>query len=100
MLINLSDVRPTPEFLRELLGDGAMFRAKFIKRTDGSVREMTAKLGVTQHVTGEGLKFSPEAKNLLGVFEMHQTGGYKFIPMEGLISIKVDGNTILFKDGN
>lgn len=56
---------------------GKFFSVDFTKR-DGSERHMTCRTGVSKHVTGEGLKFNPEEKGLIGVFDT-VAKGYRFI---------------------
>ena len=44
---------------------GRVFTVTFIKRTNGDVRTMNARIGVSKYVTGEGLKFDPKAYALI-----------------------------------
>jgi hypothetical protein len=53
-----------------LESNGAMFKVTFIKRTDGSVRVMNARTGVTKFTTKEGMSYDPIKKNLVPVFDM------------------------------
>lgn len=53
---------------------GKIFGVSFIKRTTGEARHMTARLGVSKGVTGEGLKYDPESKQLITVYDMHKQG--------------------------
>ena len=73
---------------------GKIASAKFIKRTDGSVRKMTFRTGVKKHLTGEGAKFSFREKSLIPVFDM-QKKGYRSIPTEGIQELTVGGNTYI-----
>lgn len=82
--------------LYELLKNGHTFTAVFEKRTNGEIRTMNARLGVKKHLAGGELKFSPLKRDLLPVFDMN-IQEYRFIPMEGLISINVDGTHIQFR---
>ena len=43
---------------------GKIFGVEFIKRTTGESRTMSARRGVGKGVTGEGLKFDPESRQL------------------------------------
>ena len=54
---------------------GKIFTAITTKRTNGERRVLNCRLGVTKYVTGEGLKFDPEKKNLITVFDMQKLGG-------------------------
>tara|TARA_Y100000034_G_C6875427_1_gene400294 strand:- start:1232 stop:1504 length:273 start_codon:yes stop_codon:yes gene_type:complete len=69
--------------------NGQAFGVTFIKRTTGEVRNGSYRLGVRKGVTGEGRKFDPASKGLLGVFDMNN--GFRFIALEGLISVTVSG---------
>lgn len=72
---------------------GRIFSVSFRKRSDGSERQILARLGVQKGVNGVGLRFSPEDKNLLIVYEMPQ-GRYRAIPIDGIYSATVDGMTV------
>ena len=48
---------------------GKIFYAEFIKK-DGSLRRMTARLGVRKGVTGKGMRYDPAAYGLLPVYDM------------------------------
>ena len=51
---------------------------------------MVCRQGVIKYVKGVGLKFKPEERNLIGVFDMHKVA-YRFINLETLMSLKVKG---------
>ena len=53
---------------------GRIFGVEFIKRTTGESRTMSARRGVGKGVTGEGLKYDPESKQLITVYDMHKQG--------------------------
>ena len=71
--------------------NGKIFSAVFTKK-DGEKRNMVCRIGVAKYVKGVGLKFKPEERALLGVFDMHKKA-YRFINMETLEQIKVKGIT-------
>ena len=75
--------------------NGKIFSAVFIKK-DGEKRKMNCRRGVAKYVKGVGLKFKPEEHNLLGVFDMHKKA-YRFINLETLIQIKMNGITFKVK---
>ena len=70
--------------------EGRIFGVDFIKRTDGRVRSMTARLGVKKGQCGGTLPYNPEARNLLPVYEMPE-GQYRLIPVESILRVRVDG---------
>ena len=69
--------------------NGKIFSAVFTKK-DGEKRKMLCRQGVHKYVTGKGLKFKPEERSLIGVFDM-QKKAYRFINIETLEKIKVAG---------
>ena len=69
--------------------NGKIFSAVFTKK-DGEKRKIVCRQGVAKYVKGVGLKFKPEERNLIGVFDMHK-GAYRFINIETLMSLKVKG---------
>jgi hypothetical protein len=70
---------------------GKLFSVVFIKK-DGSERKMLCRTGVKKGLTGEGLAFDPIQKNLVSVWDM-QASGYRFIPVDRILSIKLQGET-------
>ena len=78
--------------------NGKIFSAVFRKK-DGTRRKMNCRRGVSKYVKGIGLKFKPEERNLIGVFDMHKKA-YRFINAKTLEQIKVQGITYKVKKGN
>jgi len=75
--------------LLDKVKDGKFVKIKFYKRTTGELREMVCRFGVKKHAKGVGLAFNPKNKNLLSVWEPSR--GYRFVPLEGIISVKHHG---------
>ena len=69
--------------------NGKIFSAVFTKK-DGEKRKMFCRRGVAKHVKGVGLKFKPEERNLIGVFDM-QKCAYRFINIKTLSELKTKG---------
>ena len=69
--------------------NGKIFSAVFTKK-DGEKRKMVCRRGVAKYVKGVGLKFKPEERALMGVFDTHKKA-YRFINMKTLEQIKVKG---------
>ena len=71
----------------------SIFSVKFIKRTDGSIRWMTARKGVKRNLKGVGHSYSPKEKNLLCVFDMNKDnpagkrGAYRMINLDTIQEI-------------
>jgi hypothetical protein len=81
--------------LLEKVGDGKIFSAGFTKK-DGSFRVMNCRRGVVKHLKGGVLKYNPQEKQLIPVYDMHSKG-YRSIPFDRLKWIQVDGKTIRFE---
>lgn len=73
---------------------GKIFGVVFIKRTTGDVRNMSARLGVSKGVTGEGLKYDPESKQLLTVYDMNKKG-HRMLNTETLYRLALKGNSYI-----
>lgn len=72
--------------------EGKFFTIHFYKRSDGSLRKMTARTGVKKGVKGTGMKYNPEQHNLQVVFDIRQ-GEFRAIPLDQIVSIKFRGQT-------
>ena len=89
-MINPEDVRT------EMITNGSEFSTvTFVKRSDGSTRVMTYRLGVTKHLrqNGKGQSYDPKQHNLITVYEM-KSKGYRSIPIDGVISIRKGNETL------
>jgi hypothetical protein len=73
---------------------GKIFSATFIKK-DGTLRKMTARLGVRKGVTGAGLKFDPRERSLVVVYEMSKKS-YRMINLSTIKSITFKKQTLNF----
>ena len=69
--------------------NGKIFSAVFTKQ-DGEKRKMVCRRGVAKYVKGVGLKFKPEKRDLIGVFDMHKKA-YRFINVKTLEQLKIKG---------
>ena len=70
----------------EQIKNGKIFSVTFVKK-DGSLRKMTARLGVKKDLKGVGLSFDPASKQLVVVFDMHKRA-YRMINLQTIISFK------------
>ena len=75
--------------------NGKIFSAIFTKK-DGEKRKMVCRQGVAKYVKGVGLRFKPEKRDLIGVFDMHKKA-YRFINLNTLEQIKVEGIKYIIK---
>ena len=73
---------------------GKIFGVSFIKRTPGQTRHMSARRGVRKDVNGEGLKYDPESKQLLTVYDMHKQG-HRMLNTETLYRLVLKGNSYI-----
>jgi hypothetical protein len=69
--------------------NGKIFSAVFVKK-DGEKRLMTCRRGVYKHSKGIGLKFNPDDRGLVNVFDM-QKKAYRFININTLEGLKLGG---------
>lgn len=68
--------------------NGHIFKATFRKK-DGKFRRMICRLGVKKFLKGIGLKFNPENKGLIVVFDM-QKNNYRMINLNTLLYLTID----------
>ncbi len=83
------------QMVREYNGS-QFFSVTFVKRTDGSLREMVCRKGVSKFVKGGELKYDPSKKNLVGVWDAQAEApekGYRMIALESIKAIKMNGNS-------
>ena len=71
---------------------GRIFSVTFIKRTDGSQREMNCRGGVTKGLTGAGSSYDPSAYSLITVWDM-QKRNYRNINCNTITRVVIDGVT-------
>lgn len=70
---------------------GNFFTVTFVKRTgDKEVRTMNCRKGVTKGVNGNGLKFDPNDKSLVGVWEPSKKQ-HRFISLDEIHALSIDG---------
>jgi len=74
--------------------EGTIFTVTFVKRGDGSLREMNCRKGVKKHIKDGILKFDPKKKNLVSVFDM-QKKEYRMISLENITKVVMKGKTYI-----
>jgi hypothetical protein len=84
---------------KQLIKDtkGKIFTVTFIKRTDGSVRVMNARLGVKAYLKGGTLPYNPEEKGLIPVFDI-QKRSYRMISLDSILVLKTGNKEYEIKD--
>jgi len=73
-------------------GSGKIFTVRFFKRTTGEFRVMNCRGRVIKGLTGGELKFDPESKGLITVFDM-QNNGYRMINADTIQEVTINGVT-------
>ena len=71
--------------------NGKIFTVCFIKKTDGTYREMNARIGVTKGVTGQGKKFNDADYGLLTVYDM-QKRAFRSVSLRNIVALRTKGN--------
>ena len=90
--MSLKNEFSTTQF-RKFVGDeGKLFSVTF-KKKDGSLRTMTARLGVRKYLTGGGSKFDAEANGMVRVFSMGDLG-YRTVTAEKIVRLKAYGRVL------
>ena len=86
----------TRDEVREIVSNtnGQFFNVEFKKRTTGELRNMTARVGVSKYITGEGLKYNAKEKDLLPVYDMI-TKGYRMVSIDGITQLRANGETYI-----
>ena len=74
---------------------GRIFYAEFVKK-DGSLRRMTARLGVRKGVTGKGMRYNPLERGLLPVFDMDRAD-WRMVNLNTLQRLSLDHERYLVK---
>ena len=78
--------------------NGKFFSAVF-KKKNGEMRLMTCRTKVKKYLKGVGLKFKPQDKGLVTVFDLHK-GAYRFINLMTLERLKMNGVEYKVKGDN
>ena len=91
-MINLKKEFTTTQFRKFVGNEGRLFSVTFEKK-DGSLRTMTARLGVRKYLTGGGSKFDAEPRGMVRVFSMRDKG-YRTVTAEKITRIKAYGRVL------
>jgi hypothetical protein len=84
----------TLDIARKILATkGRFFSARFIKK-DGSIRHITARLGVKKYLKG-GQSTVRDYDNLITVFDIEKKA-YRNINVDTVTMLKVNGETTVF----
>lgn len=75
--------------------EGKIFTVTFVKK-DGSIRTMTARLGVKKHLKGGKCTLSRD--HYIIAYDM-QNQGYRAIDRAAILSLTFQGNTVYTSEG-
>ncbi len=78
--------------VERLLRGGKIASVTFVKK-NGETRIMNCRMGVRKGVTGKGMKYSPEKRNMLTVFDM-QKKQFRIINASTITQVKCEGVTL------
>jgi hypothetical protein len=73
---------------------GKFFRITY-KRKDGTIKTMTARLGVSKDIKGTGLRYRPEDHGLLCVWSVDDNG-YRMINLDAVSSLTCNSKEYIF----
>lgn len=93
--MNLENEFNTTQFRKFVGNEGKLFSVTF-KKKDGTLRTMTARLGVRKYLTGGGSKFDAEPKGMVRVFSMGDMG-YRTVTTEKIIKLKAYGRVLVLQ---
>jgi hypothetical protein len=75
--------------------NGRIFSAVF-KKKNGERRVILARRGVTRYVKGVGMKYNPNERGLMTVYDLHKKE-YRIINLTTLEAFQVNGQRYLVK---
>lgn len=81
------ETKETVQLIREKT-KGRFFVVEFIKRTDGTLRKMVCRLGVRKHLRGGTLRYDPNTKGLIVVWDS-QKQDYRQINLLEIQSFRI-----------
>lgn len=91
MTINLTKNTITIDSALATIKSGKFCNVTFAKR-DGSIRNLNGRCGVTFAVTGKGMKYKPEDKNIIIIRDV-QKKEYRAVRIESILA--VNGKTVI-----
>ena len=70
--------------------EGRIFSVRFIKRTTGEERVMTARTGVKKHLKGGKAAYDAAEKDLIFVYDL-SAEGYRTIALDAITALRING---------
>ncbi len=77
---------------------GRFFTVVFVKRTTGDIRVMNCRRNVAKHLKGGEISYDPATHKLMPVWDVG-ANGYRSVPLDNLLSVRVEGREYAFVDG-
>jgi hypothetical protein len=74
------------------IANGQDFEVKFIKRSNRQLREMKCCKGIPRNLRGGPRAYNPADHRLVCVWDVEKQA-YRSIPLEGILTIAVNGQT-------
>jgi hypothetical protein len=92
--ISKDDLQQLAQDIRERAG-GTIFSICFKKRSNGEIRTMHARFGVTKGLkdNGQGRAYDPKDYDLLTVYDVAH-GGYRSIPLDNILWVRIRGKCL------
>lgn len=84
--------------VKYILQTDSDFRVRFLKRTDGSIREMHCTRNLPVPSKGGVLAFDPKQHKLIHVWDFSKMD-YRFIPADSILAVEIDGIWYLTSEG-
>lgn len=90
--------------LQKICDRGQFFSAKVFKRGTTELREFNGRLGVRKYVRGGGLKFTPEERELITIWDQdayrrmqkkETNSPYRMINVSDLLYLKAGGQVLI-----
>lgn len=78
------------EFVDRARESGHIFGVEFVKRTDGALRSMVCRTGVTKGTHGGSMGYNPADHGLLSVYDM-EAKGFRSIPVDAIVRLSMEG---------
>lgn len=78
------------QFVARATESGHIFAVEFVKRTDGTLRKMTCRTGVTKGTQGGSMGYEPSEHDLLSVYDVEKKG-FRSIPVDAVLHLSMQG---------
>lgn len=94
----------SPPIVQEIINNykNTIITITFVKRTNGAIRTLTGRLGVSKYVSGKGMSYIPENYGLFTIYDMvlgnnldesDRKRAYRCIGIDSVLEIKAGNKT-------